>query len=170
MRAIQYLPLAITEATRSTDHPNGLPVQPVRFARGSEIDPTVLASGPAVLFRVESNQYVETMDADRLNMGGTVFFEIECRAPTCPGAIQIAEDITEQLQKDDALSVLLSSYDEPDDASQERGNYFSHIVAVGLPGGGLQTPRSAAMLVPVEWPGSIPVEWPGAVAVEWSSV
>ena len=124
MTPSEYLPLAIAAAV------GALPIRAVRFQNAVE------ASGPSVLWRVADTRHGPTMDV--AGAGTSVLVEIECRAPTWPGAIQIAEDITQQLQRDEALLLIHGEEDVADDASQERGNYFSHIVVVEIRSSGLE--------------------------------
>ena len=119
MTPSEYLPLAIAAALGA-----GVPVRAVRFQNAVE------ASGPSVLWRNSETTYTSTLDT--LRGGLTSTFEIECRAPTWAGAIQIAEDITERLQRDGSLNRILDDGDDRDTASGERGGYFAHVLEVEL--------------------------------------
>ena len=94
-----------------------VPVAAVRFVNATA------AAGPSILWRVASMTRLETLDVSP----SRPVIEIECRARNCPGAQALAEDILERLATDGRLNRILDQYDEPDDRSQERGNYFSHV-------------------------------------------
>ena len=59
------------------------------------------------------------------------FYEIECRGNSGSAARALAKLVLEGLQGPH-LGLVLAAYDEPDDPSQQKGNYFSHILEVGL--------------------------------------
>lgn len=86
-------------------------------------------------------QYVGTLDG---SASFQRFFEIECRAKSCPGALAIADDIVAELSSVGAG--VFSRYDEADDPSQKLAQpgqvdgdagYFSHVIEIGLPDEGL---------------------------------
>ena len=58
--------------------------------------------------------------------------------PERVGATAMADDILHQLTRDNALIAMQNRYDEPDDASQKLGKYFSHILAFSISNSGLQ--------------------------------
>ena len=119
MTVAEYLPAALAAAT------GDVPVRAVRFENERE------SSGPSVMYRKIGRAGGVPM-FDIQTGGGVQAFEIECHAPTCEGAQQMAADILERLQRDGRLNAINQQYDEPDDPSQERGRYFSHIVEVEI--------------------------------------
>ena len=141
-----------------------------------KIDGTAAAGMTGIIWSVDGNQRPDSLDHDILNLGGTVFFEIECRIPILPleeiendtdlpviaagppreqslalpnrnditaaytAAQNLAEDILERLNRDDAITHILAQYDEPPDPSQYRQRAVSHVLAIGLRGSGLPDP------------------------------
>ena len=101
----------------------GVPVHAVRFPDAAT------ARGPSILWRTMATDRPDTID---VAASGSPVVEFECRAPTCPGAQNIAADILDRLQRAGRLNRVLDQYDEPDDASQQRGKYFSHILRIEL--------------------------------------
>ena len=87
------------------------------------------ARGPSILWRVAATDRLNVFDEPQ---SGTLTLEIECHAPTHGGAWNIGRDICEQLQRAGRINRVLDQYDEPDDPSQQRGKYFSHIAKVEL--------------------------------------
>ena len=60
------------------------------------------------------------------------FYEIECRARrSASRARALAKKVLDGL-RGPRLGLVLAAYDEPDDPSQKRGDYYSHILEVGL--------------------------------------
>ncbi len=140
MNAIEYLPMAIKAAV-------GERVRDKVFA--GRFPNEEAAKGPSVVWREEYEQNIGTIDLDVLNASGSVFFEIEChssnpkdQAAAHMGACAIANDILRQLQRDGAVTHVLSRYDEAPDRGQQEGQYFSHVIAVGLRNRGLTVRRA----------------------------
>lgn len=59
-------------------------------------------------------------------------FEIECRSPTPDGAAAMAAAVLAELRETSRLAAVTADYDEPDDASQQRGKYFSRVLEVAI--------------------------------------
>ena len=104
---------------------DGDSVSPVRARQGLEAGGVKL---PAIIWRLDGDQHEDSVDGPAFPH--TRFFEIECRAIDCPSSQNIANAVLEQLQP--RLVVLVADYDEPDDPSQQKGEYYSHILEVGL--------------------------------------
>jgi len=134
MRAEEWLPRAIEGALAN------VPVHPVRLPEGVGV--------PSVIWRMIAGYepegpfpYAGTLDGSASLQR---FFEIECRAVTCPGAVAMADDVLTALAPHS--TGVFARYDEADDPSQKlaqpgqsegEAGYFSHIVEVGLPDEGL---------------------------------
>ena len=100
-----------------------VPVYVVRFPDAKS------ASGPSILWRVAATDRLNTFDVPEI---GSPVIEIECRSPTWRGAQQIAADACDRLLRAGRINRVLDQFDSPDDASQERGKYFSHVVRFEL--------------------------------------
>ena len=90
---------------------------------------------PSIIWRQETANRAASLDGPA-NVT-TIFFEIECRSAVFEyssegelGAGAMAKTVLEYLSP--RLTHILSDYDEADDYSQERGNYVSHILVVGI--------------------------------------
>ena len=106
---------------------SGIPVFDVRDPNVS--DDTKGVTKPAIILRLEGSQRENLMDGP--DNGTATFFEIECRATSCKAATNLGDDIISALTGR-RLTHILSRYDEPDDIDQQRGEYFSHIMNVGI--------------------------------------
>lgn len=140
MKAEEYLPAAIRRALAHLDPSKPVEVYAVR------LPPEV--GVPSVIWRMTAGYepggpfpYAGSMDGAASIQR---FFEIECRAETCPGATAMADDVLAELAP--VLTGVFSRYDEADDPSQKlpapgqdkgEAGYFSHIVEIGLPDEGL---------------------------------
>ena len=101
-------------------------VEPIRASRQSTDVGGVRL--PSVIWRLDGDQRVDSSDGP--SYPHIKFFEVECRSKTCDGAQAMAQDILDAIFP--RLSHVLADYDEPDDPSQKRGEYYSHILEVGL--------------------------------------
>ena len=100
-------------------------INPVRSPQGIEEGGVKL---PSVVWRLDGDQHEDSLDGPA--HPHIRFFEIECRAIECPYAQNLAQRILDGLRP--RLALLLADFDEPDDPSQQRGKYYSHILEVGL--------------------------------------
>ena len=100
-----------------------IPVREVQAAnrRGIQI--------PAVIYRLDATNRDNILDGPG---NPTVeYFEIECRARACDNAQNLGTQVLNALTGS-RLTHILAQYDEPDDGSQQRQEYFSHILSVGI--------------------------------------
>ena len=117
------------------------PPKPLRLSDGTEIKAEQVyrtrslqasRSGgvekPSVLWRFEDDDHETTIDG--VSDPILQYFNIECRAGTAEGAGNIAEAIL--LAIDERLVEKLADYDEEDNRDQQRGDYYAHILEVGL--------------------------------------
>ena len=130
----------------------------------------------AVVWRqdITESRYLQDATMNGPLDAAVVFFEIECRSPenyqsldlladpsdpdketTIVGSRVIADCILDQFNGDERIAYELGRFDELDDASQRRGDYFSHVLVVGLnnEGSGPQDQR-----VPIASTGPVRVE------------
>lgn len=129
MRAVEYIPLAITAALERLAP---VKIQGVRFGGVQDAAP------PSVVWHEDGEETLTGIDLDVMNQNGSVYIEIECRSATHKGASNMADSVLQQMNQDKALTHLLARYDEPDDSSQKTGEYYAHIVSVGLKNRGLR--------------------------------
>ena len=143
MRAEEYLPLAIERALSRINPERPVKAYPVRL-------PPDVDGVPSVIWRMITGYepegpfpYTGTLDGSASLQR---FFEIECRAVTCPGAVAMADDVLAELSS--VATGVFARYDEADDSFQKLAQsgqddgdagYFSHILEVGLPDEGLPT-------------------------------
>ena len=85
---------------------------------------------PSVLWQMQVTDRDSVLDG--VLDAPSTFFEIECRSANPGEAHKMAKDILNRIENDGRLSHVLADYDEPDDRSQQRSEYFSHILEVGL--------------------------------------
>ena len=113
-------------------NPDVPPVVAVRFESHTnlEIDKVEAAEGPSVLWRLAATDREASLEGP----GDPLFqyFEVECRAPTCPAAQVMGKDILSYLEQRGLVTEIASQYDEPDDASQQRGHYYAHVFTFGM--------------------------------------
>ena len=83
---------------------------------------------PAVIWRQDGSSESEGLDG--MSDPFVRYFEIESRSETADGAQNISQAIVEELEK--RVVAVVSDFDEVDDYSQKRGDYFAHIVEVGV--------------------------------------
>ena len=104
---------------------DGDSVSAVRARQGLEAGGVKL---PAIIWRLSGDQHETSMDGPAFPHAR--FFEIECRAIDCPSAQNLAKTVLDNLSP--RLEWTLADHDEPDDPSQQKGEYYSHILEVGL--------------------------------------
>ena len=100
-------------------------INAVRSPQGTEKGGVKL---PSVVWRLDGDQHEDSTDGP--SDPHIRFFYIECRAIDCPSAQNLSKRIKDDLEP--RLSIVVNDFDEPDDPSQKRGEYFSHILEVGL--------------------------------------
>ena len=98
-------------------------VYAVRQPRQADSETGVIL--PSIIWREDAREHTDLMSgpAD----AHVVFFELAIRSGSHAGAVNIATDLKHRLGASGRLTHLLADYDEPDDASQKRGKYFSRI-------------------------------------------
>ena len=84
---------------------------------------------PSIIWRMDGQRNESGLDGSALPH--MRFYEIECRGSSGSAARALAGLVLDGL-RGPHLGLELAAYDEPDDPSQQKGNYFSHILEVGL--------------------------------------
>ena len=99
-------------------------VRVIRFQSAAE------ASGPAVLIRESDRDNAATLDASVRSQAGV--FDLQCRAPTGPGADNLASAVIHAIDAAGRLSQILENFDDVDDPSSELGRYYAQMVVLRI--------------------------------------
>ena len=84
---------------------------------------------PSIIWRMDGQRNESGLDGP--SYPHMKFYEIECRGNSASAARRLAGLVLYGL-RGPLLGLELAAYDEPDDPSQKRGDYYSHILEVGL--------------------------------------
>ena len=116
-----------------------------------------------VIWRLDASEREDTLDGS--GPCQTCYFEISCRVEVgadndtgepCRQAQMIGNDILSYLESPwygdvngrhylpSRLEQIVTQYDEPDDESQKKGDYISHILEIGLSAIGAELPFTNA--------------------------
>ena len=84
---------------------------------------------PSIVWRIDGQRTESGLDGPA--HPHMRFYEIECRGSSGSAARALAKRVLDGL-RGPHLGLVLAAFDEPDDPSQKKGDYFSHILEVGL--------------------------------------
>ena len=100
----------------------------VHQIRGAQGDKGGGVQLPSIIWRYEDDDHETTIDGTSDPI--LRYFNISCRADTAQAAFVLANDVLERIES--RLVEKLADYDEEDYRDQQRGQYFAHILEVGI--------------------------------------